>query len=252
MRKKAIHQFSDTAIAGDAITDQILLIRNWLRELGFRSDIYTEYCHAEMEKEVLPASTYHRQSNEDVLVYHHAIGANVADRLLKLDIPLILIYHNITPPDFFTLIDPALMFHLVSGRRQLRALQSQTLLALGDSVYNEIELKEVGYKNTNVLPIVLDPTKYDLAPDPEIFARFDDGQPNLLFLGRLSPHKKQEDLIKLLHYYKRIEPDARLFLVGSGYLENYVKWLQRHNNWTRVPGGNDRILQSCWLVYLYE
>jgi glycosyltransferase involved in cell wall biosynthesis len=56
-------------------------------------------------------------------------------------------------------------------------------------------------------------------------ARFDDGRRNLLFLGRIAPNKKQEDLMKLLHFYRRIEPDARLILVGSGQLSNYTNWL---------------------------
>ena len=38
----------------------------------------------------------------------------------------------------------------------------------------------------------------------------------LLFVGRLSPNKRQDDLIRMLAYYRAcIEPHARLLLVGS-------------------------------------
>jgi glycosyltransferase involved in cell wall biosynthesis len=225
MGQKILHQFSESAIAGDAITDQALLIRHWLRNSGHQSEIFTEHCQPEMEKEVRPVSSYRRQRGEDVLIYHHAIGADVADRLLQLEIPTILIYHNITPPGFFSQTDPALSRQLSVGRTQLLALRKQTLLALGDSDFNELELKEAGYSNTGVLPIVLDPLKYEADPDPGVMARFADGRRNLLFLGRLAPNKKQEDLMKLLYYYRRIEPDARLILVGSGQLSNYTNWL---------------------------
>ncbi|MGB3714078.1 MAG: glycosyltransferase [Candidatus Promineifilaceae bacterium] len=225
MGRMVLHQFSESAIEGDAITDQALLIRRWLRNSGYQSEIFTEHCRPEMENEVRPVSSYRRQRGEDVLIYHHAIGADVADRLLQLEIPSSLIYHNITPSGFFSQTDPVLSRQLSVGRTQLLALRKQTLLALGDSDFNELELKEAGYTDTGVLPIVLDPKKYAATPDPGVMARFGDGRRNLLFLGRLAPNKKQEDLMKLLHYYRRIEPGARLILVGSALLANYTNWL---------------------------
>jgi glycosyltransferase involved in cell wall biosynthesis len=37
-----------------------------------------------------------------------------------------------------------------------------------------------------------------------------------MFLGRIAPNKKQEDVIKTFYYYKKyMDPKARLFLVGS-------------------------------------
>lgn len=226
MGQTVLHQFCESAIAGDAITDQALLIRRWLRKSGFHSQIYTEHCQPEMEDEVFPITSYRRQRGENLLVYHHAIGASVAERLLHLEIPMILIYHNITPPGFFDLADPALSKKLVVGREQLSALQGQTILALGDSEYNELELVDFGYKQTGILPIVLDPLEYDVAPEPSVMARFRDGHKNLLFLGRMAPNKKQEDLIKLLYYYKRLQSDARLILVGSARITSYVDWLR--------------------------
>ncbi len=225
MGQRELHQFSESAIAGDAITDQTLLIRGWLRELGFKSEIYTEHCQPSLENEVRSISSFKPQGGEDLIIYHHAIGASVADRLLDLRIPTLLIYHNITPPDFFSQSDPALSRQLSLGRDQLVAMREQTVLALGDSDYNELELREVGYEMTGVLPIVLEPRNYNRIPKPEVLSRYDDGRTNLLFLGRLAPNKRQEDLMKLLHYYQRIEPNSRLILVGSTRLSNYVRWL---------------------------
>ena len=41
-----------------------------------------------------------------------------------------------------------------------------------------------------------------------------DGRTNLLFVGRLSPNKKQEDLIESFRYFQAFEPNSRLILVG--------------------------------------
>ena len=45
-------------------------------------------------------------------------------------------------------------------------------------------------------------------------------------MGRLVPNKRQEDVIRLLHYYRRFEPTARLFLVGTPWMQAYTEWLQ--------------------------
>ncbi|PYQ02409.1 MAG: hypothetical protein DMF82_16195 [Acidobacteria bacterium] len=43
-----------------------------------------------------------------------------------------------------------------------------------------------------------------------------DGRTNLLFVGRVTPNKRQEDLVRLASYWRRfISPDVRLLLVGK-------------------------------------
>ena len=45
-------------------------------------------------------------------------------------------------------------------------------------------------------------------------------------MGRITPNKRQEDLVKLLFYYRRLQPEARLVLVGQPE-EKYLIWLKR-------------------------
>jgi len=41
-------------------------------------------------------------------------------------------------------------------------------------------------------------------------------RPRILFVGRISPNKRQDDLIRMLAYYRAcIDPNAQLYLVGS-------------------------------------
>jgi glycosyltransferase involved in cell wall biosynthesis len=43
-----------------------------------------------------------------------------------------------------------------------------------------------------------------------------DAAPRLLFVGRIAPQKRQDDLIRALAYYRRcVDPQARLLLVGG-------------------------------------
>ena len=101
MNRGPLHQFLTGATAGDAITGQALLIRRWLREAGYESDIYAWHLHDSMATAARPMSAYHRTRGETRGIYHHSIGSDVPEFLAGRDLRLILIYHNVTPPEFF-------------------------------------------------------------------------------------------------------------------------------------------------------
>jgi glycosyltransferase involved in cell wall biosynthesis len=233
MTSLTLHQFSEGVYVGDAVSDQLFIIRRWLREMGFTSDIYAERIQPELAGEVRPAGEYRPGLAERCLIHHHAVGSDVAERLRAIALPQILVYHNITPPEYFAYTDPTLAFQLDKGRRQLAEMRPRTLLALGDSVYNEREMRELGYAATGVLPIVLDESRYAVPLNEALAGELGSkgppaaggvGRPLVLFVGRLAPNKRQEDLIKLLHCLRRIYPEARLALVGSEHVPEYVNW----------------------------
>ena len=224
--KPILHQIIAGATVGDAITDQAFLLRRWLRRMGFESHIFSEHIHPGLQKEIRLLSGYRPQPAESHIIYHHSIGSGAVEKLLSASIAIILIYHNVTPPEFFTTVDPALARQMKMGREQLLVLRPRTVLALADSGFNEIDLKEAGFPKTGVLPIVLDEGRYNYGPNPELVARYENSGPLLLFVGRLVPNKKQEDLIKLLYFYRRLEPGACLLLVGGSWLPAYTNWLK--------------------------
>jgi L-malate glycosyltransferase len=225
MSRTPLHQAIVGATVGDAITDHALLIRRWLREMGYDSHIYAEHIHPALVKDIRPAISYQPGRNEKHLLLHHSIGSSMVDRLLELPIEFLMVYHNITPPEFFADVNPALAQELEKGRQQLLTLRDRTPLALAVSAYNEEELLAAGYEQTAVFPLALDEEQYSFPSNPALVEKFQSSGPRLLFVGRLVPNKKPEDLLKLLYYYRRIEPDACLMLVGSPWLPNYERWL---------------------------
>jgi glycosyltransferase involved in cell wall biosynthesis len=89
-------------------------------------------------------------------------------------------------------------------------------LALGDSEYNRRELEDAGFARTGVLPIYLDFARYRETPNPVLSRFLGTGPANVLFVGRVSPNKRHDDLIRLASYWKRfISADVRLLLVGK-------------------------------------
>jgi glycosyltransferase involved in cell wall biosynthesis len=224
MSERVLHQFTEGAYVGDAVSDQAFLIQRWLRELGFESQLYAERIQSELAGRVLPAGEYRPRPAETCLIHHHAVGSIVAGRLMEIGLPQILIYHNITPPEFFEKTNPALADSLRRGRQQLAQMRPQTRLGLGASTYNESELISLGYASTGVLPIVLDEAGLSALSNEVPAAECAGGRPLLLFVGRFMPNKRQEDLIKLLYYLRRARPDARLVLVGNTGNQEYVDW----------------------------
>ncbi len=226
MSKPILHQVSVGAVMGDAITDQAFMLRRWLRETGFISEIFAEHIHPQLEGEVRRLASYRPRPGEHLLIYHHGIGSPVADFVMDLPLQLLLIYHNITPPEFFASIDPELTRQMVLGREQLSRLRQHTLLACGVSAYNQAELRSAGFGRIEVLPLALNESEYRLMADPPEMSHQLKSGPCLLFVGRLVPNKRQEDLIKLLYFYRRIEPSAQLVLVGSEWMPGYGRWLR--------------------------
>jgi glycosyltransferase involved in cell wall biosynthesis len=51
-------------------------------------------------------------------------------------------------------------------------------------------------------------------PDPGLMERLQDGRTNILFVGRISPQKKQDDLVGAFQRFLVADPSARLILVG--------------------------------------
>jgi glycosyltransferase involved in cell wall biosynthesis len=226
MTKPILHQISVGITIGDAISDQAFLLQRWLREMGYESEIYAEHFHSDLKAAVRPIEAYQPQPGERYVIFHHSIGSAIVERLLAMPLEFILIYHNVTPPQFFNTVDQKLAEQMVQGQAQLLALKPRTVYALADSAFNEAELMAAGFPTTGVLSIVLDESRYEWPTNPALASYWQARGPLLLFVGRLVPNKKQEDLIKLLYYYRRIEPTAQLVFIGGTWLSAYDHWLK--------------------------
>ncbi|MEZ4593435.1 MAG: glycosyltransferase [Chloroflexota bacterium] len=209
-----IHQFVTGATPGNAIFNEALIMQQALRGLGWRSDIFTERIHPSLQKAVAHFEQYPPQP-DDVLLFHYSLGSALSDYLLGLPQKLILRYHNVTPPHFLVGANPWLRAGAAKGQRDLPLFASRTALALADSAFNEQDLVAANFVQTAVLPLIQPNDLFHTEPDPALLNQLRDGQPNLLFVGRIAPNKRQEDLLKTLYFYRQIDPTARLLLVGS-------------------------------------
>ena len=220
-----IHQFSTSLTYGDAISDEMLEIQKVLRERGHQSEIFTRFFDPRLAALRRDYREYRKLSSpRNVVIFHFSIGSPVSKLFFRVPDRKIMIYHNITPHGFFVDWHRILARECYKGRLEIKLFVDKVDLALGDSEFNRRELEETGYPRTGVLPILMDFSKFDRPGDPLTRRLFGDGKTTILFVGRVIPNKKFEDLIKVFHLYKKaFNPDSRLILAGDYRgLERYV------------------------------
>lgn len=220
---RQIHQILPCLTSGDAIGNHTLEIQEILRRWGYTSYIFADDIHREMRPLAKPYLQYKKYSSPDnLLIYHFSVGSPVSKLVRTLPDKKILIYHNITPSEFLRGFEDFTYEVLKKGRDELKDYREVCQLALGDSEFNRLELEEMGFKSTGVLPIIVDFEKYKTPPRSSIVEKYRDDCVNLLFVGRIIPNKKQEDVLLTFYFYKKyINPKSRLFLVGLNGIERY-------------------------------
>lgn len=227
-----VHQVLATLGYGDAIGHEVLGIQRVLRGAGYASEIYVETADPRLEDLTLDyRDMVGSVTSDDILIHHFSIGSRASRTAYALPGRMVLVYHNITPPEYFIGVHKDLVKLCFRGRRELTAYIDRCDLALGDSDYNRHELDALGFHSTGVLPVVPDFSHLDTppgTPQASFAARFDDDTINLMFVGRVIPNKKFEDVIRAFHVYRtRLNPRSRLLLVGSySGFERYLAMLQ--------------------------
>ena len=211
-----IIQFFPALDYGDAVSNDIVQLHKYFMELGFDSRICCPFYHPDMKSWVTSPEEC-PGAPDDLLLFHFHYDNDFLDYAEKFPGKRVLVYHNITPAEYFKGINEEVYFHCLRGRQQLQGLAKLFSAGIGDSEFNRRELDKVGFKQTMVLPIAVDLDAISIHPhNPEYRQQFMDGKTNLLFVGRIVPNKKQDDLIRLLEVYRKTyNPDTRLILAGK-------------------------------------
>ena len=209
---RTVHQFHLGSSTGDAITNAMFLLQHRLRDLGYESEIFVEHrdpVHADRLFTIddLP------EHGDYVLIVHHAMGYDSCDRIAFLPARKILIYHNITPPEFLSDF-PEYIPYAELGRRQLAMLRPHMSAALADSEFSAQELRAQGYESSFACPLLFDVDEL-LARAGQRRARADSKPFTVVFVGRVVESKGQADLVDAFAQFRRAwEGPCRLALVG--------------------------------------
>jgi len=227
-----IDQWVPALHRGDAIGDSARLMRDAFRRWGHAADVYALELDHDLEGDGRSWAEWRPGGADDVVILHYALPSPLTTALRSHRGRRVLLHHNITPPEFFLGYDKEMARICAIGREEWKQLRGDVDLALADSEFNRRELEAAGFGRTGVLPILLDFRRYAEPPAPALEAMLRDGRTNVLFVGRVTPNKRQEDLVRFAAYWKRfISPDLRLVLVGKlprrrAYLDALQTFLQ--------------------------
>jgi L-malate glycosyltransferase len=222
-----INQIVPSLNFGDAVSSDVIAIRDALQKKGYESDIYAKLIHPKVIKQAKHLSLYHGNPS-NILIYHFAVaGRDVTDFVKNLPDKKILLYHNITPAEYFYNYDDVLYDLCSRGRKELAGLSKHFEMGLGDSTFNCMELEKLGFKCTSTLPILIDFKKYEVFDEKLDSKLKQNGKKKIIFVGRIAPNKKQEDVIKTFYFYcKYINKSSTLYLIGRREINPYVKQLE--------------------------
>jgi glycosyltransferase involved in cell wall biosynthesis len=212
-----VHQVLTSLGYGDAIGNEVLGITRALRRAGLESEIFVESADPRLEDQTIDyREMVGLVGPDDLLIHHFSLGSRASRTAFALPSRMMLIYHNITPPEYFLGVHDLLVRQCYHGRRELLPYRSRCDLALGDSEFNRAELEALGFPRTAVLPVVPDFSHLDVPPDPRVLDAYDDDWVNILFVGRVIPNKRPDNVIRMFHAYKTLHnPRARLLLAGN-------------------------------------
>ncbi len=223
---KAVHQFVHSMTVGDGVSNGVFFIQRLLEVAGIESQIFSINIHDDLVDKVRPFEALAAAEADSLLLVHHSCGYD--DEALMLGLPMVkvIVYHNITPAEFFAESDP-LHRYCRLGREQLVRWPVHFLGAIGDSELNTSELLASGYRNAETIPLLVDLHKIMAHPwNPALGERYADTF-NILFVGRIVENKCQHELVEVVRLLgSRLACPVKLLLAGVVQSQAYASELQ--------------------------
>lgn len=231
---RTIHQITAGYTHGDAISNEVRTLEGIFRGWGCGTSIFCEKRRTppDLRGAVRDIEDDAGSVKEDDIAFLHlSIGSPVNEFWARLKCRKVVLYHNITPAEYFRGVKEATASALAKGREQAKRLAGVADVVLACSRYNAEELEAWGYGKAGVLPLVLDFGALRGKADRATLRKYRDGLVNVLFVGRCAPNKRIEDLLNAFHYFQKyVQPASRLIHVGSiGGMEQYHALLLTHS-----------------------
>ena len=205
-----VHQVLSGAGPFDAITSEALGFRRLFESWGWGGSDAAAVIDPRMDGRVVPLTRLAPDPGDALLIHFSAYAPRLRG-VLELPNRKLLLSHNVTPAHWLWAHEPMVAVQCALGRAQLPEFVARCDVAAGDSAYNAAELEEAGARDAHVIPVLFDAER--LGPPTE---GDPPGPPTVLFVGRLMPHKRQDEVMRAFALYRRHrEPAARLVLVGE-------------------------------------
>ena len=168
--------------------------------------------------------------SDDIVIYHFGEWSLILQELMDIKCKKILMYQNVTYPYFYTGINEGVSLNCLKAQQYVRNTTACFLKALTPSSFSRNELIDMGWKSEDVyllpLPVSLE--------RKTITRKNNNEERRFLFVGRMVPNKKIEDVIRVFDYYRnKYYKNSYLKLVGDKskdvYFEALCKYIEANH-----------------------
>lgn len=237
-------QFVPSLAHGDAVSNQTAAVHRVARSISVASEIYVFHPSSrDAHLGARPHTVYEAQPG-DIVVLHYGGRASGEDWVIGLPGRKVIYYHNVTPYRYY---QRARLNWAEDMRRARETLPDLSGFAgVTDSAYNKIEMERMGFHDVRVIPLYIDlDALARLASSPQaqdVRCRYRRaGGVNWLHVGRIATNKCIEDIIRSFAiYHTRLNPNSRLFLVGSD--AGFSDYARRLREWADALGLSDSVV----------
>ncbi len=212
--KRVVHQLIHTLSYGDAISGEALALKRCFEEMGCESEIFAINVHNKYKGIARKYQELPRDFSGEVIL-HYSLGSPLNELYRTLRATRSMIFHNLTPPEWFKGVNPRIVESIEAGVKELPGLCAITDRLIADSAFNAGELRKLGF-SAEVLPLTVDPARWSEPANQGIaqLIQSEEGM-HLVTVGRLAPNKCVEDVIKIFFFLnKYIDKKSRLWIVG--------------------------------------
>jgi glycosyltransferase involved in cell wall biosynthesis len=202
---------------GDATSHAALAIRDALRDLGFASDLFAlpQTIDPSIRSDIRDAREY-RGTTSDILIHHYGWWSEAAGIFKQSSAQKILIYHNVTPPDYFYGFHDDMARNARKSLDELPGLLDLCRRVWAVSEFNARDLRAMDAGQVDVLPLPFLKSSMDRPADAAILTSLRQPMTTILCVGRVAPNKHIEDLMEAFAWYhQRFNAFSRLLIVGS-------------------------------------
>jgi glycosyltransferase involved in cell wall biosynthesis len=246
-RESTVHLVSTNAFERDAVGNFALSLHRLFRANGIPCQLYASQFDPALRGTIRhTCELFDAAAKDDIVLLNFSIFEQWLPQLAELPSKKILYFHNITPPRFLQVYDAEYAVHCTDGLAQLKHLhQFDALMANSTSSARVLQataqqsqrddhgvpsngaasahLAERDVEVTIGPPIIGPKAWHDVEAEP---IELPPQSTKLLYVGRIAPHKRIEDLFALFEFYHQLDPDSALIVVGASAFQGYRGFLQ--------------------------
>ena len=232
-RRVTVRIVSQNIHLHDAVGNLCLDLYRMLRQNAVAAEAYADRFDLDLNDIVHPTTRLSLDARKnDYLLYFYSIFDRHLDDILSLPAARRIAYfHGITPPTLLEVFAPELAVACKNALGQLHKLAGFDVLAANSSATARdlVQSFVAGRWTVDDVKIIV-PALIPKRAYHEQNRPLGSSSARLLYVGRLSPHKRTEHLLELFAAYLSLCPDAECWLVGAeatATYRAYLDWLER-------------------------